>query len=324
LIYAEKAAGIAIIGRGTIDGHNATWNFHPGLEGGSDEDGRPRNILLVSCSGVRVEGITLLNPVMWNQHYLNCEDVVVDGIKVYSHDRPNADGIDIDGCRWFTLRNSVLDSDDDGVTLKSTGPEACEDILVTGCRISSHCAVRRSADPTPAFPESLRKDVDGITAITIGGVDGGVCENIKLSDITIEDTQSAVFIRLGRRNRPYRKDIPVVRDSVMRGLTPSRITARGTGDVGCFILGLPGNPIRELTLVDIAVESLGGIAMEEVPPEVEEKPDARSPFHLIDVKTVSMTGVSAARHGAGVPFVVKRDVADDTIVEPENWRLRIL
>lgn len=194
MIYAEKAAGIAIIGRGTIDGHNATWNFHPGLEGGSDEDGRPRNILLVSCSGVRVEGITLLNPVMWNQHYLNCEDVVVDGIKVYSHDRPNADGIDIDGCRWFTLRNSVLDSDDDGVTLKSTGPEACEDILVTGCRISSHCnaiktgtessggfrnvtishcAVSRSADPTPAFPESVRKGVDGITAITIGCVDGG-------------------------------------------------------------------------------------------------------------------------------------------------------
>lgn len=53
-------------------------------------------------------------------------------------------------------------------------------------------------------------------------------------------------------------------------------------------------------------------------------PDVRSPFYLVDLKTVSMTGLSAVRHDAGVPFVVKRDVANDTIVEPENWKLRIL
>ena len=33
----------------------------------------------------------------------------------------NNDGIDIDGCRRFILSDSVIDSDDDGIVLKSTG-----------------------------------------------------------------------------------------------------------------------------------------------------------------------------------------------------------
>ncbi len=372
LIYAEKASGIAVTGAGTIDGNNQTWTFHPGLSDDSDEDGRPRNILLVSCSRVRIEGVTLLNPVMWNQHYLNCEDVLIDGIKVYSHGRPNADGIDIDGCRRVVMKNSVMDSDDDGLTLKSTGAAACEDVFVTNCVFSSHCnaiktgtesnggfrniaishcVVKPSADDSPVFKESRRNDIDGITAITLGCVDGGVMENVQISDITIEGTQSAIFIRLGKRNRPYMEGVPVTRDSVMRNIQIANITAKGTGDVGCFILGLPGNPIRNLTLSNVAIGSMGGFAADAVPSDVEEKPaaypqptswgispaygffirhaenvtidgvrlttakpDARPPFQLVDVKTVSIKRSSAP----GPVFVVKKDVSDETIEVPGN------
>jgi polygalacturonase len=373
LVYAEKASGIAISGLGVIDGNNKTWIFHPGLSDDSDEDGRPRNILFASCSRIRIEGITLLNPMMWNQHYLNCEDVLIDGITVYSHGRPNADGIDIDGCRRFVMKNSVMDSDDDGLTLKSTGPAACEDVFVTNCVFSSHCnaiktgtestggfrnvsithcVVKPSADESPVFKESRRHGVDGITAITLGCVDGGIFENIQISDITIEGTQSAIFIRLGKRNRPYMEGALVTRDSVMRNIQISNITAKGTGDVGCFILGLPGNPIQNLTLSNVAIASLGGIAGDALPPEVEEKlgaypqptswgissaygffirhaenvtidgmklstttPDARPPLHLVDVKTISIKKSSATR-GANVPFVVKKDVSGETIEAP--------
>lgn len=61
------------------------------------------------------------NSALWNQHYLDCEDVIVEHIHVFNHCNGNNDGIDIDGCRRFILSDSVIDSDDDGIVLKSTG-----------------------------------------------------------------------------------------------------------------------------------------------------------------------------------------------------------
>jgi hypothetical protein len=173
-------------------------------------------------------------------------------------------------------------------------------------------------------------------------------ENVLISDITIDGTQSAIFIRLGQRNRPYMESVPVTRDSVMRNIQIANITAKGTGDVGCFILGLPGNPIRNLTLANVAIGSMGGLAKEAVPGDPEEKPaaypqptswgispaygffirhaenvtidgvtlttaspDARPPLGLVDVKTISIKKSS-------FPLIAKKDVSDETIEGPEN------
>ncbi len=67
----------------------------------------------------------MLNAGIWNQHYLNCEEVMVDKITVYNHANRNNDGIDIDGCRLFILSNSTFDTDDDAIVLKSTGAAGC-------------------------------------------------------------------------------------------------------------------------------------------------------------------------------------------------------
>ena len=52
------------------------------------------------------------NSALWNQHYLDCEDVIVEHIHVFNHCNGNNDGIDIDGCRRFILSDSVIDSDE--------------------------------------------------------------------------------------------------------------------------------------------------------------------------------------------------------------------
>lgn len=131
------------------------------------------------------------NSALWNQHYLNCEDVTVDNIRVYNHCNGNNDGIDIDGCRRFTLSNSIIDSDDDGIVLKSTGTAACEDIVVTGCIVSSFAnAIKCGTESTGGFKNILVADCivkpsrnkgeriikstpSGIAAISLEIVDGG-------------------------------------------------------------------------------------------------------------------------------------------------------
>ena len=274
LIYAEDQSNIAITGSGTIDGQGKLQKPRQGARFRSDRDGRPRNILLISCSDIRVEGITMLNSGVWNQHYLNCEDVLVDRIQVYNHSNRNNDGIDIDGCRRFVLSNSTFDTDDDAICLKSTGMAPCEQVLVTNCIASSHCnAIKTGTESTGGFKHvtisncsvkpSANKEVvfgreKGITGITVGCVDGGLCEDINISNIIIEGTQVPIFVRLGKRNRPHTAGAKVTKDSTMKNISISNITATGCGDWGCSVLGLPDNPIGNLKLHNIRITFPGG------------------------------------------------------------------
>lgn len=173
MIYAEGARNIAITGLGTIDGRGSGYKgtIH-GVAG--DCNGRPRNILFISCKNVHVEGITMRNSALWNQHYLNCEDVTVNNIRVWNHCNGNNDGVDIDGCRRFVLSNSIIDSDDDGIVLKSTGMAPCEDVNITGVPdgyienvtlrhidIQTRGGLKKGSYRTPGDDANIRHDTSG-------------------------------------------------------------------------------------------------------------------------------------------------------------------
>jgi len=70
---------------------------------------------------VLVENITLQKPAMWLQHYLNCDDVIIRDEQIFIHGSPNNDLIDIDESRNVVIFGLFDDSDDHGITLKSTG-----------------------------------------------------------------------------------------------------------------------------------------------------------------------------------------------------------
>jgi polygalacturonase len=137
LVYAADCHDLGITGEGTIDGRGG--DKHGYLKKGPyDGNGRPRNILFVSCRKVMIKGITVKNSPVWNQHYFNCEDVTIDRIHSWNHCNANNDGIDIDGCRRVKITRCVVDSDDDGIVLKSTGLALCEDILISHCTVSTY------------------------------------------------------------------------------------------------------------------------------------------------------------------------------------------
>ena len=60
--------------------------------------------------------------------------------------------MDIDGCRYVTVSNVTGDSDDDGITIKSTSPSIAENITITNCILSSHCnALKFGTESTGGF-----------------------------------------------------------------------------------------------------------------------------------------------------------------------------
>jgi len=276
LVYALEAENIAITGKGTIDGNGAAQRPDPTLFGG-DLDGRPRNILFISCKGVRVEGISMRNSGMWNQHYLDCEDVLIDRIDVYNHSNRNNDGIDIDGCRRVVLSNSIIDSDDDGITLKSTGPAPTEDVVITNCVVSSFCnAIKAGTESTGGFRnvsisncvvKPSRSETNpifstprhGITGISLEIVDGGTMEGITISNVTIEGTECPLYIRLGNRARKYAADVPSPPMGKMRNISISNVVAYHTGNFSSSITAIPGHYIENVQLNNVQLFNRGGL-----------------------------------------------------------------
>ena len=281
LIYAEEKTNIAITGFGTIDGNGAQHHGNPNAPV-SDQDGRPRNILLISCSKVRIEGVRMVNSGIWNQHYLNCEDVIIDRIEVYNHSNRNNDAIDIDGCRRFILSNSILDSDDDGITLKSTGEAPCEDILVNNCTVSSFCnAIKAGTESTGGFRNIVisnctvkpsrhaeipvfRTSPHGITGISLEIVDGGVMEGVTISNITIEGTDCPLYIRLGNRARKHIPEAVKPNVGIIRNIAINNVVAYNTGNYSNSITAVPGSFVENVSINNFQCFNIGNVNTSKV------------------------------------------------------------
>ncbi len=274
LIYANGASNIAITGFGIIDGNSAQYN-PDSVSAGSSRGRRPRNILFISCNNVLVKDVRMINSAMWNQHYLDCEDVIIDRIKVYNHANKNNDGIDIDGCRRFLLSNSIFDTDDDAITLKSTGVATTEDVVITNCVISSFCnAIKAGTESTGGFKNisvsnCVIKPVSntlkriygasrGITGISLEIVDGGVMQGITISNITIEGTACPLYIRLANRARKHVATAPEPPMGKMRNISVNNLVAYGTGNYCSSITAIPGYYIEDLSLSNIQLYNAGG------------------------------------------------------------------
>jgi polygalacturonase len=276
LIYAEGVKNIAITGEGTINGNGADQQPRLELLGG-DRDGRPRNILFISCKRVKVEGVKMLNSGIWNQHYLDCEDVLVDKIHVYNHSNRNNDAIDIDGCRRFVLSNSILDSDDDGITLKNTGAHATEDVTITNCIVSSFCnAIKAGTESTGGFRNItisncivkpsrstaapiFNTPAKGITAISLEIVDGGIMEGVTISNITIEGTKCPLYIRLGNRARKHIDEAPEPPAGVIRNISINNVAAYNTGNFSNSITAIPGYYVENISISNFQCFNTGGL-----------------------------------------------------------------
>jgi len=276
LIYAVDAVNIGLTGKGIIDGRGkGRKGVVSGL--GGDRNGRPRNILFISCKDVLVEGVTMRNSAMWNQHYLNCEDVTVNDIKVYNHCNGNNDGIDIDGCRRFILTNSVIDSDDDGIVLKSTGMAPCDNVIISNCIVSSFAnGIKCGTESTGGFrniaisncvvkpsrhtgERILKSTTSGITAISLEIVDGGVMDGVSINNILIEGTECPLYVRLGNRGRKHIEEAPLPSVGSMRNIQISNITAYSSGNFCSSITGIPDAKIENVYLSNIRFMNRGGL-----------------------------------------------------------------
>jgi hypothetical protein len=286
LLIALDADDIAVTGGGTIDGRGATVaaNIHQmqvdhKLAGNPryrpDESLRPCLINFVACHHVRVAGVTLKDAACWVENYSACDGLTIDRVTVRSQAFWNNDGIDISGCQHVAVSGCDIDSADDGICLKSNAT-ACQDVTIRDCRVRSWAnAIKFGTVSYVGFRHISISHCQvwgcGHAGLSIESVDGGVVDDVTVSDLQMTNLRQAILVKLGSRHSPGGNV------GAIRNLTLSDITAElfdGDPDAGqpfrapvpsykhnrfpCIVSGLPGHPVEHLTLRRIIYKTTGG------------------------------------------------------------------
>ena len=271
LVAGEDLENIGVTGRGTIDGQGRSFKM---VSRERPYENRPYIIRLVNCRNVLVEGVRLQHSAMWMQHYLGCERVTLRGIRVWNFGNANNDGLDLDGCKDCTVSQCVFDSDDDGITLKSTFERPCDSITISDCVARSHCnAIKMGTESnggfknitiancvvtSSSFTNTFYGRSRGMSGVSLELVDGGKLERVAISNITIHGVEVPLFLRLGDRARPYKEGMKAPPAGSFKDVVINNIVATGVGKTGCSITGLPGHEIENVSLSNIALTFEGG------------------------------------------------------------------
>jgi polygalacturonase len=211
------------------------------------------------------------------------DNLTIDNVKVDT----NRDGFDIDSCRNVRISNcSVNSPNDDAIVLKSSYAlgfaRATENVTITNCLVSGY-DIGSLLDGTYKRNVTEAPDRDGPTGrikfgtesnggfkniavsnivfdhcrgLALETVDGGLLEDITITNITMRDvTNSPIFMRLGRRMRgPAGTAI-----GQLRRVNISNIIAYNADPrYASIIAGIPDHQVEDVKLSGIRIFYRGG------------------------------------------------------------------
>jgi polygalacturonase len=263
LMWAEDVEHVAILGTGTIDGNRA-------------KRGGPKPIALKRCRNVAIKDITIRNAPNYAISLLGTDYVNIDGVSIFNG---YCDGIDPDACRYVRIANCQIETWDDAIVPKASFSlgirRAVEYLTVTNCILATNCsAFKLGTESGGGFRHItvsncvLHSRATGrppIAGIALESVDGGDIDGVTISNISMANVQTPIFLRLGNRGRDMDKPMP----GTLRNVCISNIVATGANQP-CPIVGIPDHSIKNVTLDNIEITCTGGGTMEQTNVQVPE------------------------------------------------------
>lgn len=368
LLLADHVKQIALTGEGTIDGNgralalNIDSLHHTGERTDPhynykrmrpNETMRPKLFYFTSCSRIEVKGLTLMNSAAWGLSFDRCTHLTLEGLRVVNRAYWNNDGIDLTDCKQVKVSHCDIDSADDGICLKSYHADSCNDsITISDCTIcSSASGIKFGTASQGGFKHidirRIRVRDTFRSAVAIESVDGGVIEDIYVSDIIATRTGNALFIRLGHRSGNRPGSIRRVRISRLWCEVPFDRPDIGSDmrgpEVNFFhnpfpssVTGIPGASVEDVCLEDIEIVCPGrsskGMAyiplsrLHQVPEQEKEYPEftmfGELPswgFYVRHVRGLQLKRVRLfTREEEFRPAIVLDDVHDVTLEDVES------
>jgi polygalacturonase len=343
LVHAENQHNIMISGKGTING-NAQIDSTGDFQDTGNNHNRPPLLVFERCSEITVKEITFRQSLMWTAIFHYCDHVWIDGIKIKENYFYNADGVDITDCVDFLIENCDIDTDDDGICLKSGHERGCQRIVARNNRVRSLCnAFKMGTGSAGGFRDVLIENnrvwETVISGLALQIVDGGTMDNVIVRNMVMDGVGTPISIRLGNRDRGYPGQ-RAVQTGILRNIHISNITATvnkakkfNTAEEAhhpypphtSSICGIPGHLVENVTIEDVKITINGGFpvatpddSLLDVPEKSNKYPENRMfgtlpayGFYIRHAKGVRLQniGITTTQYD-GRPAFVLEDVHD--------------
>lgn len=273
LLRGQDVEHVGVVGPGTIDGNRTTRRG-------------PKPIALKNCRHIAVRDITIQNSPNYNISLLGCDYVNIEGVTILNG---YSDGIDPDCCHHVRIANCYVEAWDDAIVLKASFAlgyrRSTENLAVTNCVLTTACNCFKLGTESSGDFKNItvsnctmfaRPDLwkrNPTSGVSIEMVDGANIERVAVSNLVMADIESPIFLRLGNRGRAQ----AVPRPERLEGISISDVVATGAQRASS-ITGIPGFPVRQITLRNIRISARGGgafeLARKDVPELEKEYPDA--------------------------------------------------
>ncbi len=281
LIYAIGQEYVSITGRGMIDGEGLTKKDTEkgGVVNGGNIGTGDKAIAFKQCRNILIRDVTIFRGGHFAIILTGCELGTVDNVTIDT----NRDGFDIDCCKYLSISNCKINTPrDDALVLKSSyalkKPVITEHIAITNCVITGY-QLGSLLDGT-YIPEKVSwvcgrfklgtESNGGYKNISLSNctfmyssglafeeVDQGIMENIVVSNITMNHVHHyPIYITTGCRNRGPKERTTV---STGRDIMISNMVANDVDSLaGIIVTGMPGEPLRNISLSNIRIQYRGG------------------------------------------------------------------
>ncbi len=341
LLWGEGLENVSIFGPGLIWGRGLSRGWGPGPV--AEHAGvANKAISLKNCRNVILRDFSILKGGHFGILATGVDNFSIDNLKIDT----DRDGIDIDCCRNVRVSNCTVNSPwDDAICPKSSFAlgyaRATENVTIINCYVTGIFKLGTLLDGTfkrfdPGDKHNANGRIkfgtesnggfkniaisncifEGCQGLALETVDGGLLEDIAITNVTMRDITSApIFMRLGSRMRGP-AGVPV--GALRRVLISNIVCSNAESSLGSIISGVPGHSIEDIQLNDIYIQHRGGGTAEAAaiqPPELENKyPEPNMfggmpshGFFLRHVRNISVNNVeiSSLKEDARPAFVLE-------------------
>ncbi|HVT74466.1 MAG TPA: glycosyl hydrolase family 28-related protein [Lacunisphaera sp.] len=246
-------------------------------------------IALKNCRNVIFRDFTIYHGGHFGILATGVDNWTCDGLKIDT----NRDGIDFDCCQNVRVANCTINSPyDDGICPKASfglgSLRPTENVTITNCQVSGYdegtlldgtrqrklmrvpgCGrIKLGTEANGGFRNITVANCvfDYCRGLALEEVDGGLMEDIAVSNLTMRDIGNApIYVRLGARRRgPGDVAIGAARRIKIDNVVAHNVAAQS----GILLVGEPGHPIEDLALTNIFIDFAGGGTREQAAVEV--------------------------------------------------------
>lgn len=263
LIFAKNAKSTAITGFGEINGQGFPENF---------PKERPVLVRFLNCNKINLNNLSLLNPAAWTFAFLYCSDILVDGIHINSLANFNGDGLDFDGCRNVKVIDCSFNTSDDAICLQTSEPDIpCSNVVISNCIFHSKWAGIRIGLLSRGDIESVTVNNCVFLDIEDSGLkiqmnEGAVMKNMIFSNLVMKNVVHPVFMTHCQQRACVDAPEELPQMKTMKGFLFENILAEsdsGGKNSVIIISGMEGNPIEDITFINIHMTNSGGGTSED-------------------------------------------------------------